>query len=101
VACPSTGQDPKVTPAPDLVKRRFAAARSHRLSVAAATRIPVAEGSLWLAAVRDVLFNRIVGWRCSDRCHAELVLGALEYAIWSRNVRDQQLIHHSDHGSTG
>ena len=53
----------------------------------------------WLAAVRDAFSNRIVGWRCSDRCDTDLVLGALEYAIWTRHVRDGQLIHHSDKGS--
>jgi transposase InsO family protein len=47
-----------------------------------------------------VFSNRIVGWRCSDRCDTDLVLGALEYAIWTRDVRDRQLIHHSDRGST-
>ncbi|MEV6370411.1 IS3 family transposase [Micromonospora musae] len=35
-----------------------------------------------------------VGWRCSDRCDTDLILGALEYGIWSRDVRDGQLIHH-------
>jgi putative transposase len=53
----------------------------------------------WLAAVRDVFSNRIVGWKTSDRCDTELVLGALEYAVWSRRVRDGQLRHHSDRGS--
>ncbi|MEU4711147.1 DDE-type integrase/transposase/recombinase [Nocardia salmonicida] len=53
----------------------------------------------WLAAVRDAFSNRIVGWNCSDRCDTELVLGALEYAVWTRDVRDGQLIHHSDRGS--
>jgi putative transposase len=97
---PSTRQDPRHTPAPDLVQRRFTAAGPDRLWVADATRIPVAEGTLWLAAVRDVFSNRIVGWKTSDRCDTDLVLAALEYAIWSRDVRDQQLIHHSDRGST-
>ena len=40
------------------------------------------------------------GWKTSDRCDTSLVPGALEYAIWSREVRDRQLIHHSDRGST-
>ncbi|MBB5825796.1 DDE-type integrase/transposase/recombinase [Micromonospora carbonacea] len=53
----------------------------------------------WLAAVRDVFSNHIVGWRCSDRCDTDLILGAAEYGIWSRDVRDGQLIHHSDRGS--
>jgi transposase InsO family protein len=41
-----------------------------------------------------------VGWKCSDRCDTELVLGALEYAVWARDVRDGQLVHRSDRGST-
>ena len=97
---PSTRQDPRASPAPDLVNRQFTASGPDRLWVAHATRIPCGEGVLWLAAVRDVFSNRIVGWKTSDRCDTDLALGALEYAIWSRNVRDGQLIHHSDHGST-
>jgi putative transposase len=54
----------------------------------------------WLAAVRGAFSNRIVGWKTSDRCDTDLVLGALEYAIVSRDVRDGQLIHDSDRGST-
>lgn len=91
----STRQDPKATPAPDLVQRNFTATAPNRLWVADATRIPCGEGVFWLAAVRDAFSNRIVGWRCSDRCDTDLVLGALEYAIWTRHVRDGQLIHHS------
>jgi putative transposase len=53
----------------------------------------------WLAAVRDAFSNRIVGWKAGDRCDTDLILGALEYGIWSRDVRDQTLIHHSDRGS--
>jgi transposase InsO family protein len=97
---PSTRRDPRATPAPDRVNRQFTAPAPDRLWVADATRIPVAEGVLWLAAVRDAFSNRIVGWKTSDRCDTDLVLGALEYAIWSRDVRDGQLVHHSDRGST-
>jgi transposase InsO family protein len=96
---PSTRQDPRATPAPDLVNRQFHAPAPDRLWVADATRIPVGEGVLWLAAVRDAFSNRIVGWKTSDRCDTDLILGALEYGIWSRQVRDGQLIHHSDRGS--
>ena len=95
----STTQDPNATPTPDLVNRRFTATAPNRLWVADATRIPCAEGSFWLAAVRDAFSNRIVGWRCSDRCDTDLILGALEYGLWSRDGRDGQLIHHSDKGS--
>jgi transposase InsO family protein len=96
---PSTRQDPRHTPAPDLVNRDFTAAAPNRLWVADATRIPCGEGVFWLAAVRDAFSNRIVGWKTSDRCDTDLILAALEYGVWSRDVRDQQLIHHSDRGS--
>ena len=95
----STRQNPNHTPAPDLVNRDFTAAAPNRLWVADATRIPCGEGAFWLAAVRDAFSRRIVGWKSSDRCDTDLVLGALEYGVWSRDVRDQQLIHHSDRGS--
>ncbi len=95
----STRQNPNATPAPDLVNRDFTAAAPNRLWVADATRIPCGEGVFWLAAVRDAFSNRIVGWKTSDRCDTDLILAALEYGIWSRNVRDGQLVHHSDKGS--
>ncbi|WP_406238347.1 IS3 family transposase [Nocardia sp. NBC_01009] len=97
----STKQDPRARPAPDLVERNFTADAPNKLWVADATRIPVGEGVFWLAAVRDAFSNRIVGWKTSDRCDTDLVLGALEYGVWSRDVRDGELIHHSDRGSTG
>ena len=70
-----------------------------RLWVADDTRIPCGEGVFWLAAVRDVFSRRIVGWKTSDLCDTDLILAALEYGIWSRDVRDGHLIHHSDRGS--
>ncbi len=96
----STRQNPKAEPAPDLVNRNFNADGPNRLWVADATRIACGDGVLWLAAIRDAFSNRIVGWKTSDRCNTDLVLGALEYGIWSRDVRDGELIHHSDRGST-
>jgi transposase InsO family protein len=95
----STRQDPRAVPAPDLVNRDFTAPAPDRLWVADATRIPCGEGVFWLAAVRDAFSNRIVGWRCSDRCDTDLILGALEYAVWTRNVHGGQIVHHSDRGS--
>jgi transposase InsO family protein len=84
---------------PDLVNRNFTAAGPNWLCVADATGIPCGEGVFWLAAVRDVFSRRIVGWKTSDRCDTDLILAALEYGIWSRDLRDGQLIHHCDRGS--
>lgn len=62
------------------------------------TRIPTVEGVLWLASVRDAFSNKIVGWDCGPRATTKLVLSALDYALWSREVRAGQLICHSDKG---
>jgi putative transposase len=99
----STRQDPKATPAPDLVGRDFTAPAPNRLWVADLSRIGTGEGPLWLASVRDAFSRRIVGWKTSDRADTELVLGALEYAVWGRGLdsdpAQRRLIHHSDRGS--
>lgn len=80
--------------------RDFTARAPKRPWVADATRIPTGEGVSWTAAVRDALSNRIVGWKRSDRCDTEPMLGALEYAVWARDMRDGQLAHRFDRGST-
>jgi putative transposase len=99
----STRQDPTATPAPDLVDRNFTADAPNRLWVADISRIPTGEGPLWLASVRDAFSRRIVGWKASDRADVELVLGALEYAVWGRGLdgdpAQRRLIHHSDRGA--
>jgi putative transposase len=99
----STRQDPRATPAPDLVDRNFKAEAPNRLWVADISRIGTGEGPLWLAGVRDAFSRRIVGWEASDRADVELVLGALEYAVWGRGLdgdpAQRRLIHHSDRGA--
>ncbi|MBB6172882.1 putative transposase [Nocardiopsis mwathae] len=94
----STRQDPRHTAAPDLVDRDFTAPAPNRLWVADLTRLPTDEGVLWLASVRDAFSNRIVGWKTAPRADTDLVLSALDYALWSRDVRAGELIHHSDKG---
>jgi putative transposase len=59
---------------------------------------PPGEGPLWLAIVRDAFSRRIVGWKASDRADTDLVLGALEYALWSRDLDHDQLVFHNDRG---
>lgn len=44
------------------------------------------------------LMRRIIGWRVARSMHSELVLDALEQAIWSR-CPPKGVIRHSDHGS--
>ncbi|WP_081485395.1 IS3 family transposase [Mycobacterium xenopi] len=94
----STRQNPKHTAAPDLLGRDFTATAPNQKWVADLTRILTLEGVLWLASVRDAFSNKVVGWDSGPRATTELVCSALDYALWSRDVRDGQLIHHSDKG---
>jgi putative transposase len=94
----STRQNPKHTAAPDLLDRDFTATAPNRKWVADLTRILTGEGVLWLASVRDAFSNKVVGWRSGLRADTDLVISALDYAIFSRDICDGQLVHHSDKG---
>ena len=82
----------------DRVKRQFAATRPNRLWVADITFVATWSGFTYAAFVVDVFARRIVGWRVSRSLRTDLVLDALEQALWSRHGT-KGLIHHSDHGS--
>jgi putative transposase len=89
---------PGVRPAPDLVGRDFAAAAPNRLWAADLTEIATWEGKLYLAVVVDCFSRRCVGWAMADHMRAELVVEALEMAVWRRKP-EPGLVHHSDQGS--
>jgi putative transposase len=94
----TTRRDPAAPPAPDLVQRVFAAAAPNALWVGDITYVPTEqEGFLFLAVILDVFSRRVVGWSMANHLRAELVLAALDMAIWNRHPRPG-LIHHSDHG---
>lgn len=95
----STVSDPNAQKAPDMVGRDFWAEAPDRLWVADASRLVTGEGVVWMAAIRDVFANRIVGWSTGASCDTDLITGALSYAIWTRDLDGAQLVHHSDHGS--
>jgi putative transposase len=50
------------------------------------------------AFVIDVFARRIIGWRVARSMHTDLVLDALEQALWARSVV-KGVVHHSDRGS--
>jgi len=56
------------------------------------------EDFLYLAVVLDVFSRRVVGWAMAEHLRTELVVGALEMAVWNRQP-GEAVIHHSDHGS--
>jgi putative transposase len=84
-------------PAPDLVDRNFRAERPDQLWVADITYIPTWAGFLYLAIVLDVFSRRVVGWAMANHLRTELVLEALDMAIFRR--RPNGVIHHSDQGT--
>jgi putative transposase len=93
----TTRRDHHARPAPDLVERNFSAPAPDRLWVADITYIPTGAGFLYLAVVLDAFSRRIVGWAMETHLRTELVLQALNLALWQR--RPAAVIHHSDHGS--
>ena len=93
----TTVRDREARPAPDLVERNFVAAAPNRLWVADITYILTWAGFLYLAVVLDTFSRRIVGWAMETHLRTELVLQALNLALWQR--RPAAVIHHSDQGS--
>ena len=82
----------------DKVNRQFVATRPNQLWVADITFVATWIGFVYVAFITDVFARRIVGWRVSRSLHTDLVLDALEQALWSRQ-ETKGLIHHSDRGS--
>ena len=93
----TTVRDRDARPAPDLVDRDFTATAPDQLWVADITYIPTWTGFLYLAMVLDVFSRRVVGWAMATHLRTELVLAALDMALWRR--RPARVIHHSDQGS--
>jgi putative transposase len=83
--------------APDLVDRNFTADEPNMLWVADITYIPTWAGFLYLAVVLDAFSRRIIGWSMATTLHRQVVLDALDMALWQR--QPSGVIHHSDRGS--
>lgn len=92
-----TRRDPAATPADDLVERVFAVDGPDRLWVADITQHRTGEGWLYGAFVVDAWSRRVLGWSLGEHCRTDLVVDALEMALWRRQGADG-CVHHSDHG---
>jgi putative transposase len=93
----TTRRNPDGRRAPDLVERNFTVPAVDRLWVADITYIPSMAGFLFLAVILDAFSRRVVGWSMANHLRTELVLDALNMALWQR--RPDAVIHHSDQGS--
>jgi putative transposase len=91
-------QNERTPPAPDLVRRNFTPEAPDRLWVADITYVRTWEGWLYLSFVLDTYSRQIVGWSMANNLRTELVLDAVNMAIYTRRP-SPGLIHHSDRGS--
>jgi putative transposase len=86
----------------DLVKRDFAPRAPNRLWVADFTYVWTSAGWVYVAFVIDAYARRILGWRVATSMTTDLVLDAINQAIFARRregVKDLAgLIHHNDAG---
>lgn len=94
-----TRRDPDATAAEDLVNRQFSVDGPDRLWVMDVTEHPTWEGKVYLGVVVDAWSRRVVGWSIADHMRAELVVDAVQMAIWRRRPPAGQTVAHSDHGS--
>ena len=97
---PFTTKPDKTAPrAPDLVKRHFKATRPDALWVSDFTYVSTWSGFVYSAFIIDVYARMVVGWRVSTTMTTDLVMDALEQAVWTRRRPLDGLVAHSDAGS--
>ncbi len=93
-----TRRSEAAVPSEDLVARRFTVESPNRLWCADVTQHRTGQGWLYLAVVLDCFSRRVVGWAMADHLRTELVVDALQMAIWQRRPA-AGAIHHADHGA--
>ena len=79
-----TRRDLDAQPSDDLVQRAFDPTEPDRLWVMDVTEHPTENGKAYLAVVLDAFSRRVVGWSIADHMRSELVVDALQMAIWRR-----------------
>lgn len=86
--------------APDLVERDFTIDGPDRLWVADFTQLTTWQGTAYVAVVADAYSRLCLGWSVRGDKTVELVLEALDMAIWRRGqMQAAGAVHHSDQGS--
>lgn len=86
----------------DLVNRHFAPLAPNRLWVADFTYVSTWSGWVYVAFIIDAYARRILGWAASTTMNTDMVLAALNQALWQRQREHRDnyhdLVAHSDHG---
>ena len=94
--------DPRAPKPRDLVDRNFSPLAPDRLWVADFTYVSTWSGWCYTSFVIDAYARRILGWSVATTMTSQLVLDAVEQAIWTRHREGKDLnglITHHDHGS--
>lgn len=94
----TTNSNHQLPVAPNLLQQNFSAHRPNEKWVSDITYIWTEEGWLYLAVVMDLCSRKVVGWALCERMTKQLVIDALQMAIWNRKP-PRGLILHSDRGS--
>lgn len=97
----TTISDPRAAKPHDLVNRNFRPIAPDRLWVADFTYVSTWSGWCYTAFVIDAYARRILGWSVATTMTSQLVVDAVDQAVWTRH-RDGRdltgLIAHHDHG---
>lgn len=91
---------PAVTPpgVVNLLERDFLALEPETKWVTDITEIKTQQGKLYLCIVLDLYDQRIVGWSMHARQDRQMVIRAVQMAVWQRQGSDEVILH-SDRGS--
>lgn len=82
----------------NLLERDFIALEPESKWVTDITEIKTSQGKLYLCIVLDLFDQRVVGWSMHHRQDRQMVIRAVQMAVWQRQG-DHEVILHSDRGS--
>ncbi len=94
------GGKPSIT-APNIVARQFTVEEPNKVWVTDITYLRSHNGWIYLAAVMDLCSRKVVGWSIERTMHTDLVLDALQKAIWRRRPAPGLVIHSDQGGQFG
>jgi len=79
----------------NLLRRNFSATKPNEKWVSDITYIKIEKGFVYLAVIMDLFSRKIIGWSLDTTMTNQLIIGAFEMAVASRQV-EPGLILHSD-----
>ena len=89
----TTASSHRLSPAPNLLNRAFDVDTPNTVWVSDITYLSSRSGWLYLVVFIDLFSRRVVGWQVSDSLAHEMVLTALERAVYRRRPGSGLLIH--------